>query len=234
MISVGTHNEEFRIKWIEQVLKQIPAGSRILDAGAGEQKFKHLCEHLKYVSQDFAQYDGKGDSKGLQMGKWDQSTLDIVSDITAIPEPDNSFDAIMCIEVFEHIPNPLDALKEFNRLLRREGQLIVTAPFCSLSHFAPYHYSSGFNRYFFEKHLPEYGFKIIEMQQNGNFFEYIAQEVRRLPNVAKQYANDGLTHIERCTIPFVLKMLDRFSKKDTGSKELLCFGYQVLAIKHTP
>lgn len=36
MTTVGTHNESVRTAWLEQALKQIPAGSRILDAGAGE------------------------------------------------------------------------------------------------------------------------------------------------------------------------------------------------------
>ena len=37
---------------------------------------------LDYVSQDFAQYDGEGDTIGLQTGTWDQAQLDIISDIT--------------------------------------------------------------------------------------------------------------------------------------------------------
>ena len=159
---VGTKNESNRISWLETKLKEIPAGLRILDAGAGEQKYKQFCTHLSYVSQDFAKYDGRGDERGLQMGAWDQTKLDIISDITSIPEPDNSFDAIMCVEVFEHIPEPLLAIKEFARLLKVNGILIITAPFCSLTHFSPYHFYTGYNRYFYEKFLPEYGFEIME------------------------------------------------------------------------
>ena len=33
---VGTENESTRVKWLEKTLSAIPAGSRILDAGAGE------------------------------------------------------------------------------------------------------------------------------------------------------------------------------------------------------
>ena len=35
---VGTKNQQNRDLWLERTLKKIPAGSRILDAGAGEQK----------------------------------------------------------------------------------------------------------------------------------------------------------------------------------------------------
>ena len=121
-----------------------------------------------HVAQDFGRYNGKGDGKGLQAGHWNQEGLDIVADITSIPEPDGSFQAVMCVEVLEHIPEPIKALREFRRLLATGGYLIITAPFCSLTHFAPYHFYTGFNRYFYEKHLPEHGFEILELAPNDN------------------------------------------------------------------
>ena len=39
------------------------------------------------------------------------------SDIINIPIFEDSFDAIMCIEVFEHIPEPILTLKEFSQIL---------------------------------------------------------------------------------------------------------------------
>jgi ubiquinone/menaquinone biosynthesis C-methylase UbiE len=228
---VGTQNESARVAWLEQTLKQIPKGARILDAGAGEQRFKTLCQHLNYVAQDFGQYDGKGDQVGLQTGSWNQSSLDIVSDITAIPEADSSFDAIMCVEVFEHIPNPILAIKEFSRLLRSGGHLIVTAPFCSLTHFAPYHFYTGFNRYFYETHLPAHGFDIVELKENGNFFEYLAQEIRRIREMAELYAKDQPDAVEESALPITLNMLDRFSQRGQRSAEMLHFGHHVHAIR---
>jgi 2-polyprenyl-3-methyl-5-hydroxy-6-metoxy-1,4-benzoquinol methylase len=43
----------------------------------------------------------------------------------------------MCVEVFEHLPEPIKAVEEFARLFKPGGYLILTAPFCSLTHFAP-------------------------------------------------------------------------------------------------
>jgi SAM-dependent methyltransferase len=231
LTKIGTTNEAVREAWLEKALQGVPAGSRILDAGAGELKYRRLCPHLNYVSQDFAQYDGAGDTTGLQMGSWDQSRLDIVSDITAIPEPDGSFDAIMCIEVFEHLPNPLLALQEFSRLLRPGGHLVLTAPFCSLTHFAPFHFYSGFNRYFYETHLPANGFEVIELQNNGNFFDFLAQEMRRFGFVARQYADRRLNLIEKILIQLMLLLIAKYQKRDKGSEEILCFGYHLLAVK---
>ena len=119
-------------------------------AGAGEWQYKRFCAHLDYVSQDLAKYDGQRDSHGLQTGKWDQTQLDIVSYIINIPEPDVSFDAIMCIEVLEQLPSPVDVLKGLSRLLKPNGILILTVPFCSLTHYSSYFYQTGYCRYFYE------------------------------------------------------------------------------------
>ncbi len=229
--SVGTSNLSNREKWLEKTLNTIPAGKRILDAGAGELQYNKFCGHLKYVSQDFGQYDGQGDNAGLQTQSWDNSKLDIVSDITSIPEPDGSFDAVMCLEVLEHVPDPASALKELARLLHPGGFLIITAPFCSLTHFAPYHFSTGFNRYFYQKHLEDLGFEILEIETNGNYFEYIAQEIRRVPEMVSKYSYSKLNIFEKISNQIILSMLSRFSKNDTKSNELLCFGYHVFARK---
>jgi len=231
-MKVGTLNEANRISWIEKTLRRIPKGYKILDAGAGQQQFKNFCSHLKYVSQDFAKYDGRGDKRGLQTKVWNNSNLDIVSDITSIPRPKASFDAILCTEVFEHLPDPISALKEFSRLLKKNGYLIITAPFCSLTHFSPYHFYSGFNRYFYETYLTKFGFKIIGIKTNGNFFEYLAQEIRRIPEVKRIYLRSFKRNILETTAhKITLHFLDRWSKKDNGSEELLCFGYHVFARK---
>jgi len=230
MFTVGKTNESERVKWIEETLKKIPAGLTILDAGAGETPYKKFCSHLKYIAQDFGQYHGDG-QVGLQMGKWDNTKLDIVSDILSIPLPDHSVDAIMCTEVLEHIPDPLGAIKEFGRLLKPEGYLLITAPFASLTHFAPYHFASGFSKYFYEKHLPDNGFEITDMQLNGNFFEYVAQENRRIKMIAKRYAGKRLTIFDKIIIHLNLLILQNLSKKDKGSSELLCYGIHVFARK---
>ena len=84
--------------------------------GAGELRFKPFCKHLKYTSQDFGEYDGKGDGIGLQTVKWDTKNIDIFSDIVSIPVKDNSFDIILCSEVLEHVPDALSALRGFQRI----------------------------------------------------------------------------------------------------------------------
>lgn len=229
--SVGLQNASTREQWVQSQLRSLPAGWRLLDAGAGECQFRRFCEHLNYVSQDFAKYDGIGDGRGLHTNTWDNSQIDLTCDITSIPEADGSFDAILCTEVLEHLPNPQLALKEFARLLRPGGRLLITAPFVSFTHFAPYHFATGFNRYFYLQHLNALGFADVSITANGNFFEFVAQEIRRINECAQMYSKIRLSLLELCGQNILLAALRRLSACDRGSDNLCCFGLHVSAVR---
>lgn len=223
-----------RNHWLKSVLTRLPKG-RILDAGAGELRNKEHCAHLDYVSQDFCQYDGKGDGSALQQSDndWDTSRIDIVSDIAEIPVEDAGFEYVLCSEVFEHIPYPVKALEEFYRVLKPGGMVILTAPFCSLTHMAPYHMYSGFNRYWYEKVMSDIGFVEISIEANGNWFDYMAQEVRRLPSMAKKYSGSNrlMVFLYKVSVLPMLMLLSFLNKKENRSDDLLCYGYHVVARK---
>lgn len=227
--SAGTTNESTRVAWIERALSTVPSGSRTLDAGAGEQQFRRFCSHLNYVSQDFASYEPKQEAGGLHPESWEARNFDIISDITSIPEPDSAFDAVLCTEVLEHLPYPELAIHEFSRLLAPGGILILTAPFCSLTHFAPYHFHTGFNRFFYEQVLDDAGFEVLEITGNGNYFEYVAQEIRRLPTVAERYVSKPPRLRALLSRALLLRHLQKLSRRDTGSSELLVYGFHIRA-----
>jgi 2-polyprenyl-3-methyl-5-hydroxy-6-metoxy-1,4-benzoquinol methylase len=233
LYTVGTQNAQTRDAWVAKVIAELPAGWRILDAGAGECQYKKHCGHLRYVAQDVAVYDGVGNI-GLQNPGWSFQQIDIVCDIISIPEPDGAFDAILCTEVFEHLPDPVQALNELARLLRPGGMLITTAPFWSMTHQAPFHFATGFNRYFYEHHYERLGLDIVEMTPNGNFFECIGQEVRRVREMAARFSQDTPTPLEVYATQIVLAMAQRMSARDMGSTEMLHYDYQVRARKRAP
>ena len=222
-------NQSVRQLWLKQTISSLKPGLRILDAGAGELRNKPLCKHLNYVSQDICEYKGTGDTKGLQTGTWNTDEIDLVCDISNIPEPNCCFDIILCSEVFEHLPDPLKALDEFSRLLKPGGHLIVTAPFSSLVHFAPYHFATGFSRYWYEHHLPLRGFQIDELTANGDWFSLLRQELMRLPRVASDY------HITLRPFTYILSgiafLYFLLPRNRNQSYELACFGWHVLASK---
>lgn len=56
---------------------------------------------------------------------------------------------------------------------------ILTAHFCSLTHFAPFHYCTDFNRYWYEKHLLDNGF-IKGIVSKWKFFHFLLQKIDRI------------------------------------------------------
>lgn len=217
-----------RDKWVIEHLQALPAGIKMLDAGAGEMQYKEYCGHLNYVSQDLCEYTGgENVDYGLQTKQWNTSKIDIVSDIIDMPVEDASFDAVLCTEVLEHLPHPEKAIKEFSRIIKKNGVLLLTAPFCSLTHFAPYHYCTGFNIFWYEKHLEENGFKLVEQECNGNYYSYMLQEIKRIIHF-KQTKKDIMLQAGG---RFLMAALLKYEQADNNMSDLLCFGYHVKAVR---
>jgi SAM-dependent methyltransferase len=68
-----------------------------------------------------------------------------------VPLADGSVDGILCTEVLEHVPDPAAVWREFHRLLRPHGQVLLTTPMYWPSHEVPY----DFYRY------PEHGLRYL-------------------------------------------------------------------------
>lgn len=52
----------------------------------------------------------------------------IRSDAYNLPLTDNSVDICICIDMLEHLKDPLDAIGEIKRILKRDGRLVMTIP----------------------------------------------------------------------------------------------------------
>ena len=233
-----------RIDWTKQVLAGLEPGAKVLDAGAGECKNRAFCPQVHYISQDFCQYEIVEDrfwtpGDGKKGERWDTSRIDIVSDITDIPVENGSFDAIICTEVFEHLFNPMEAVKEFSRIIREGGQLIITAPANCGTHMAPYFYYNGFSEYWYREVLDKNDFEIIEIKENGNYFDVLKERVLSTRVVTKEYNNFKLNILERLCGLIEGMLLNRLSNKAKkiekyqggGSEKFICSEYMIIAYK---
>ena len=226
-------NETNRQSWIAKTLTHLPEGWRLLDAGAGELKNKKYCSHLRYISQDFCQYKGVDSNEfdkklSLHSKNWNTAQIDIVSDILNIPEPPESFDAVLCSEVLEHVPDPVAALREFSRLLRPGGILILTAPFSSNVHMEPYFFCTGFSRFWYEYHLQKLGFEQIQLEANGDWFSLLRQEVTRLGGFERRLKSWTWPIAYCYSLLGILYFITRPRKK---LSDIACFGWHCVATK---
>lgn len=61
-------------------------------------------------------------------GDLSRGLADTVLDIRAMPYPDETFDAIICNHVLEHVPEDRQAMGEIRRVLRPHGWAILQVP----------------------------------------------------------------------------------------------------------
>ncbi len=171
--AVHGFNADARDEWVADRARSVVAGSRVLDVGAGTAPYRNLFAHCRYETQDFSRYQGYQGPEG-QYGR-----IDYVSDITSIPVPDASFDVVLCTEVLEHVPRPIEALKEMVRVAKPGGRLLLTAPLGSGLHQEPYHFYGGYTDHWYRKFLTEFNCEIISIEPNRGFFAHLAQECAR-------------------------------------------------------
>lgn len=227
-----THfNQVDRDEWVAAQARSLPTGARVLDVGAGPGPYRELFAHCEYLAQDFGQEPA---TQGCY------TKLDYECDITAIPAEDESFDAILCTEVLEHVPDPRSAVAEMARLLKPGGRLILTAPLGSAIHQQPYHFYGGFSPYWYRRFLPEVGLEVESIEANRGFFSLFAQEAlrfsaridpRRAPRSALWWPICTLLWLAtlvpfRLVLPAIAAPLDRLLPDEAHT-----IGYHVLAGK---
>lgn len=142
-------NHEFFAK----ILGNFKANSLVIDLGVGDAQFSDIVQQKFHtvIGLDFAPYPD----------------ADVICNIIGIlPIKDNSCDIVFASNVFEHIPYPLDTLRECARILKPGGMIVGATPFLLDIHQAPY----DFNRYtnfMWERLLIDTGFHEISVISLG-------------------------------------------------------------------
>ncbi|MSR24727.1 MAG: class I SAM-dependent methyltransferase [Nitrospiraceae bacterium] len=102
-------------------LVDCPRG-RVLDVGAGS---GGLARKLKAFGHETAMCDCLPASQWADHDAGAYTPCDLN---TGLPYPDESFDYVICLEVIEHMENPLALCRELKRVLRKGGRLFISTP----------------------------------------------------------------------------------------------------------
>ncbi len=153
---------------VERFARDLPAGARVLDAGAGESRHRRCFPRQQYCGVDLA----VGDTG------WDYGRLDALADLTSLPFRNASFAAAIHIVTLEHLREPACALAELSRVLAPGGLLLVVAPQDWEVHQAPHDYFR-YTRYGLAYLLERTGFEALDIRAVGGYFRLLG---RRLLN----------------------------------------------------
>ncbi len=146
---------------------KLKAQSVVLDAGCGTGR--HLRElaknpDWKIVGIDKNEKDLFDAGQSLKdvreiFGYPNNNCYVMKADINKLPFADEAFDCVICSEVLEHIPQHHDALQELLRVLKPQGDLIISVPryfperICWLISPAYHNEEGGHIRIYKKKHL---------------------------------------------------------------------------------
>lgn len=155
-------------RFVENVAKSLPAGSSILDAGAGESVYKKLFCHCNYKAIDLA----VGESR------WNYANLDYVGPLHEMPIEDGMFDAVLCTQVLEHLEWPRESVKEMHRVLKPGGKLYMTVPMAHPEHQTPYDFFR-YTSYGLESICKHAGFQEVKITPLGGLWVRWAYELPR-------------------------------------------------------
>lgn len=221
--------DNFRLyEFMETAGQALDASARVLDAGAGEGKYREDFEHTHYFGVDLA----VGDTT------WDYSSLDAISGLESLCFGDRAFDVVLCTQVLEHVPEPFAVLNELHRVLKEDGQLFLSAPQSWHQHQKPYdyyRYTSFGLRYLLEKA----GFEVVTLENMGGYFWFLSFQLQMINYWVFPKGMPGRVFtwplralfglIFQLILPLLLFYLDRFDRiKDET------FGYVCVARKSSP
>lgn len=134
----------------------------LLDFGGGSKPYQNLF----VKSQNYFSIEVLSNKENLK--------TDVYYNGSKLPFADNTFDSILCSEVFEHVENINEVVLELFRVLKPGGKMIVTTPFMCIEHEMP----SDFRRFSFnglKSLMINNNFIILKSQKLLNNFHVICQ-----------------------------------------------------------
>lgn len=133
---------------------------KCMDFGCGLSPYKKLLSVEEYVGVEI-----ETENKKQGITYYDGYRL---------PFEDESFHSIISSEVFEHVFNIEDIVKELNRVLKSDGVMLLAIPFAYPRHCEPYDYK----RWTLEGIrilLENADFELVESVTSSNYWECVAQ-----------------------------------------------------------
>lgn len=137
------------------------ARGRLLDVGCGNQPYRELFAPFirEYVGLD---------------RDWRESRPDVGGDALRLPFPAETFETVLMIQVLEHLPDPLGAMGEIRRVLKRGGRVILTAPQYWRVHEEPHDYYR-FTRFGLIHLAQQNGLRVLQVKAQGGAWTLAGQ-----------------------------------------------------------
>jgi SAM-dependent methyltransferase len=202
-------------------------GSSVLDAGAGDCRYRRFFADRNYESADFCQVEKQ------------YAPVTYVCDLAQIPVSDANYDLVLCTQVLEHVSEPRGVLREFARVLKPGGQLWLTAPLFYEEHEVPFDFYR-YTRYGLNHLVSSAGLSIDSLDWLEGYYGTLSYQMQLAArSLSVREARDAkVSRLEATGVAasrLTFRALARFfaglelKHKYTGSG--LCKNYAIVATK---
>jgi SAM-dependent methyltransferase len=146
-------------KQISAMLSHLRPKALVYDIGCGNKPFAKSVKDLgcEYIGVDVVD------------GFYDSEKIDLVGSAYSVPVADAIADAVLSVQVIEHLERPKDALREAYRILKPGGVLLISFPFLYPIHAAPHDYMR-YTHFFLLSVAKEIGFEVVEQHELKGFW----------------------------------------------------------------
>ncbi|MGD9591742.1 MAG: class I SAM-dependent methyltransferase, partial [Candidatus Berkiella sp.] len=103
---------------------------KTLDIGCGQKPYQSLCSSSEYIGLEIDTPENRAFKRA-----------DLFYDGKVLPFENEAMDSVVAHQVFEHVFQPQDFLKEINRVLKCNGTLMLSVPFVWDEHEQPYDFA---------------------------------------------------------------------------------------------
>ena len=152
-------------KFYYKELSNLPSSKIVIDVGGKRAKKKGLFNVDEYFK------------KVLYVNIDKSVEPDFVCDANNMPFKSEYADIVICSDMLEHTQDPIGAIREIYRVLKKGGKAYICVPFNTHLHNEPEDYGRP-TKYFWKKVFEETGFKNITIRNQGNIYAVKANMLR--------------------------------------------------------
>lgn len=216
-------DQRLRESWAAAWGRGLPAGTLLLDAGAGDGHMREVFPELSYVALDINLRQTSSGTSALCCG-----------DLHRLPLRTGHCHNVLALEVLEHVRHPNVVLEELARVVRPGGQICISVPQGGGEHEQPFDFFR-FTSFSLESLAKDAGLAVEFISMKGGYFRRLSSEIRDLPFIVlpehRVYRARGLVVAFRWVLvatftlglsTLILPLLDRFDRTRTYTTGYFC------------
>jgi len=212
-IAASPFDREAICAFMARAATSLPAGARVLDAGAGDAPYRELFAHCEYRTSDWSNSVHEG-------GR----AADVIASLDALPLPDGQLDAVLNTQVLEHVADPQKVLDELARVLAPGGELWLTVPLVNELHEEPYDFFR-YTPYGLTALFERAGLEVVSIEPLTGYYTTLAMLLRHAGLITGvRDRGDILRRILAGVCRIGAHLLPRLDRFDERRALPLCYG----------